>query len=249
MPTPLSLSRAAAIAWLIAAPGLASAMAPVDLTNRPAEAVAQDASRKPAEVLAASGIETGDSVVDVMPGAGYYSELIGRAVGPKGKVYAIEPPAFLDDAKAAAAWDALIKRQPNVVLVKALPGAAEFPAGLDAAFLHLTYHDLYWESEKYKFPRMDPAAFNARLFKAMKSGGTVVVIDHVGVAGSDPRLAADKTHRIDPTIVRADFEKAGFKFAGESPVLRMPGDNPATLVFDPAVRGKTDRFYYRFTKP
>jgi predicted methyltransferase len=144
---------------------------------------------------------------------------------------------------------ALVKRQPNVMLVKSLPGDAVFPAGLDAAFLHLTYHDLYWSSEKFKFPKMDPAAFNTRLFKAMKKGGTVIVIDHVGVAGMDPRVQADKTHRIDPALVRADFEKAGFKFAGDVPVLRTAGDNPETLVFDAAVRGKTDRFYFRFTKP
>ena len=79
----------------------------------------------------------------------------------------MEPPRFLETPKAIEAWDALTKRQPNVVLVKSLPGDAVLPSGLDAAFFHLTYHDLYWESEKYKFPRMDPAAFNARLFKAM----------------------------------------------------------------------------------
>ena len=53
----------------------------------------------------------------------------------------------------------------------------------------------------------------------------------------------------DPAVARADFERAGFKFVREVPVLRTSGDNPATLVFDPAVRGKTDRFYYIFRKP
>jgi predicted methyltransferase len=236
-------------ALALAGPAPAKPMAPVDLANRPATATAQDAARKPVEVLAASGIKAGDTVIDVMPGAGYYSELIGRGVGPKGKVLAIEPPRFLEDPKSVEAWDALIKRQPNVVLVKSLPGDAQFPAGLDAAFFHLTYHDLYWESEKFSFPRIEPAAFNARLFKAMKKGGNVIIIDHIGVAGMAPRQQADKTHRIDPALVRADLEKAGFRFAGESAILRTSGDNPETLVFDPKVRGKTDRFYYRFTKP
>ncbi|MFZ4690714.1 MAG: methyltransferase [Polymorphobacter sp.] len=239
----------ALLALAIAAPGVAKPLLPVDLSGRPAEASALDAGRKPAEVLAASGIKAGDIVIDVMPGAGYYSELLGRGVGPKGKVFAIEPPSFLDNPKVLAGWDALVKRQPNVVLVSSLPGAATFPAGLNAAFFHLTYHDLYWSSDKYKYPKMDPAAFNARLFKAMKKGGTVVVIDHVGVAGMDSRAQADKTHRIDPAVVRADFEAAGFKFAGDVPVLKTAGDNPETLVFDPAVRGKTDRFYCRFVKP
>jgi predicted methyltransferase len=243
------LIRVATIALFVATPAFTAPMAPIDLANRPAAVTAQDAARKPVEVLAASGIQAGDTIIDVMPGAGYYAELIGRGVGPRGKVLAIEPPAFLDDPKAVAAWDELIKRQPNVTLVKSMPADAPFPAGLDAAFFHLTYHDLYWSSEKFKYPKMDPAAFNARLFKAMKKGGTVIVIDHVGVTGMDPRLQADKTHRIDPALVRADFEKAGFKFSGESSVLRTSGDNPETLVFDPTLRGKTDRFYYRFTKP
>jgi predicted methyltransferase len=222
---------------------------PVSLADRPAEAVALDAGRKPVEVLAATGIKAGDSVVDVMAGNGYYTELLSRLVGPRGKVVALEPPAFLDSPKALATWDELTKRDKNVTLLKVLPGEAEFPAGLAAAFFHLTYHDLYWQSEKYHYPRMDPAAFNARLFKAMKKGGTVIVIDHVGVAGMDSREQADKTHRIDPAVVRADFEKAGFRFAGASPILQTAGDDPTKLVFDPAVRGKTDRFFYRFTKP
>ncbi len=241
------MRRALVFAFALLAAPLAAA--PVSLADRPADAVALDPGRKPAEVLAATGIKAGATVIDVMPGSGYYAELLGRLVGPKGQVIAIEPPPFPADAKAVAAWDDLRKRQPNVKLVPALPGDAVLPAGLDAAFFHLTYHDLYWESEKYKFPRTDPAAFNAKLFKAMKHGGMVIVIDHVGVAGMEPRSQADKTHRIDPALVRADFEKAGFAFVNESAVLRTAGDNPETLVFDPAVRGKTDRFYYRFRKP
>ncbi len=236
------------LALAIAAP-LAAKGVSVDLSNRDAEAVALDAGRKPAEVLAATGIKPGDNVIDVMAGSGYYTELLSRVVGPKGHVTAIEPPPFLDSPKALAAWDALQKRDPNVTLQKALPADATFPAGMTAAFFHLTYNDLYWESEKYHYPRMDPAAFNARLFAAMKKGGTVIVIDHTGVTGMDPRAQADKTHRIDPAVVRADFEKAGFKFVGASPILQVTGDDPTKLVFDPAVRGKTDRFFYRFKKP
>jgi predicted methyltransferase len=239
--------RALFVALLLAA--APTVAAPVSLADRPAEAVALDAARKPAEVIAAAAIAPGETVLDVMAGSGYYTELLSRAVGPKGRVIALEPPPFLEDPKAIATWDALAKRTGNVTLMKALPGEAVLPAGIDTAFFHLTYHDLYWESAKYKYPRLDPAAFNARLFKAMKKGGSVIVIDHVGVAGMDARAQADKTHRIDPAVVRADFEKAGFRFAGAETILHTEGDKPDSLVFDPAVRGKTDRFYYRFTKP
>lgn len=229
-----------------AAPVLA---APVSLADRPAEAVALDAGRKPQAVLDFAGFRAGDTVADIMPGAGYYAELIGRVVGPKGHVLAMEPPAFLADPKAMPAWQALMARQPNVELIRTLPGDAQFPKGLEGAFFHLTYHDFYWESAKYSYPRLEPAAVLGRLFTAMKRGGTVIVIDHVGVAGMDARAQADKTHRIDPALVRADFEKAGFRFVGASDVLKTAGDDPTKLVFDPAVRGRTDRFAYKFVKP
>jgi predicted methyltransferase len=114
--------------------------------------------------------------------------------------------------------------------------------------MHLVYHDLYWESAKYKVPRVDPSAFLKSLYAATKPGGIVGVIDHVGAAG-DTRAVVDTLHRIDPAVIKADFKAAGFVLEAESPLLRAAGDDIAKLVFDPAVRGKTDRVVYRFRKP
>ena len=228
------------------------AAAPADLLNapgRPDAMVALDAGRKPAEVLAQSLIKPGARVMDVMAGQGYYTELLARHVGPKGRVIAIEPVNYMEDPKTAAAWAALQKRNRNVELVVGAPGEAAMPDKLDAAFYHLTYHDLYWQSEKFKYPRTDVDAYNARLFQALKPGGVVLIIDHYGVPGMDSRAQADKTHRIDADVVKADMARAGFRFAGSVPILEMAGDDPAKLVFDPSLRGKTNRFYYRFVKP
>jgi predicted methyltransferase len=219
------------------------------LPGRPAAMVALDAGRQPLPVLAASHIKRGDHVLDVMAGQGYYSELLGRLVGPKGHVTAVEPVSYMDDAKTATGWAELSKRQPNVSLLVGAPGEVTLPQGLDAAFFHLTYHDLYWESAQYKYPRTDVDAFNARLFAAMKKGGMVIIIDHHGTPGVDPRVEADKTHRIDAARVRADMARAGFKFVGSDGFLENATDDPTKLVFDPAVRGKTSRFFYRFVKP
>lgn len=237
---------------LAAAAGLLAAAAPVDVVGapgRPAEMVALDAGRLPAAVLAQSQIRTGARVMDVMAGQGYYTELLARHVGPGGRVFAIEPVNYMEDPKTVAAWDAVKKRQPNVDLIVGAPGEAAMPENLDAAFFHLTYHDLYWQSEKFKYPRTDVDAYNARLFAALKPGGVVIIIDHHGVPGMDSRLQADKTHRIDAEVVKADMMRAGFRFAGSVPILEIAGDDPARLVFDPALRGKTNRFYYRFVKP
>ena len=228
------------------------AAAPADLLNapgRPDAMVALDAGRKPAEVLAQSLIKPGARVMDVMAGQGYYTELLARHVGPKGRVIAIEPVNYMEDSKTAEAWAALQKRNRNVELVVGAPGEAAMPDKLDAAFYHLTYHDLYWQSEKFKYPRTDVDDYNARLFQALKPGGVVLIIDHYGVPGMDSRAQADKTHRIDAAVVMADMARAGFRFAGSVPILEMAGDDPAKLVFDPSLRGKTNRFYYRFVKP
>ncbi len=227
------------------------AAAPDVLTapGRPEAMVKLDDGRKPAAVLAQSLIRPGARVMDVMAGQGYYTELLARHVGPKGRVFAIEPVSYMDDPKTAQAWADLQKRQTNVELIVAPPGEAKMPEGLDAAFFHLTYHDLYWQSEKFKYPRVEVDAYNARLFAALKPGGVVIIIDHHGVPGMDSRLQADKTHRIDAEVVKADMARAGFRFAGSVPILEMAGDDPTRLVFDPALRGRTNRFYYRFVKP
>jgi predicted methyltransferase len=217
--------------------------------GRHPQATALDATRKPAELLAFSGIKAGDRVLDVMAGGGYYTELLARLVGPRGQVIALEPPGFLTDPKTKAGWDALTQRDAQVRLLVSLPGDAALPSGLDAALFHLTYHDLYWESAQFKFPRTDPAAFLRKLHVAMKRGGSVIVVDHVGPAGIDPRVEAERTHRIDPAVVRRDFQAAGFRLAGESQVLRVPGDDTSKLVFRPEVRGKTDRIVLRFVRP
>ena len=237
---------------------LAIAAAPVDVVaapnvlaapGRPEAMVALDAGRQPAAVLAQSLIRPGARVMDVMAGQGYYSELLARHVGRKGRVFAVEPVSYMDDPKTAAMWDALKKRNANVELIVGAPGEAAMPDKLDAAFYHLTYHDLYWQSEKYKYPRIEVDAYNARLFAALKPGGVVIIIDHYGVPGMESRAQADKTHRIDADVVKADMARAGFRFAGSVPILEVAGDDPTKLVFDPAVQGKTNRFYYRFVKP
>ncbi len=235
-----------------AAPGLAAPAnfaAAIGAKDRPAEAVKLDEGRKPAAVLGFLGLEAGDRALDLMTGSGYYAEIMARAVGPKGSVVAWEPTNFYDD-KVKAEWAALRQRAPNAnLLVATAKELSLAPASFDFVLMHMIYHDFYWESEKFKFPRVDPAAMLANVFQATKPGGIVGVVDHVAEPGGEIRAVADKLHRIDPAVIRADFERAGFVFEGESELLRNPSDDRSKLVFDPAVRGKTDRVVYRFRRP
>ena len=77
----------------------------------------------------------------------------------------------------------------------------------------------------------------------------MAVIDHIAAPGRETRAEVEANHRIHPETVRADFERAGFVFDGSSEMLRNPEDDHSKNVFDPAIRGRTDRFVYRFRRP
>jgi predicted methyltransferase len=226
----------------VSAAQIASAIAD---TGRSADNRALDAGRKPDAILAFAHLQRGDAVADWGAGAGYYSELLADAVGPHGVVYAVGIAANYEAAK----WQPLLTRHRNVRPFFVSGGAeALAPASLDEIFTHLDYHDLYWSSDKYHYPVRDVDAVLRNWFAALRPGGRVIVIDHVSNPG-DPRETADKYHRIDPARVRSDFARAGFVLEEESTALHREDDPHTAEVFEPAVRGKTDRFAMRFVKP
>jgi predicted methyltransferase len=249
------LKRALLFAALLALPLAAVSAAPADTAaavaapGRPAAALALDAGRKPAEVLRFGGLRRGDRALDLFTGSGYYAEIMARAVGPAGSATAWQPANFVNDRSRQALTD-IKARTPNFSWFAAPADAVALPErAFDFAMINLNYHDTYWQSERFHFPRMDPEAFLRIVFQSLKPGGTIVVVDHVANAGGDTRAVVEALHRIDPATVRADFERAGFVFAGESDILRNPADDHSKNVFDEALRGHTDRFVYRFRRP
>ena len=252
---PLALLSAAALTVpLIAKPAMhtRAAMKPIDYAAMLADPLRTDDMRKldegrmPAAVLEFTGVKPGQIVFDFIPGGGYYSLLLARAVGPTGKVLAANPPGE-NDAKA---WEPFAGKIPQLhVMVMEIAAMQFAPRSLDLIFTNLNFHDLYWESDKYHFPRVDVPKALAGWFTAVKPGGHVVIIDHAGPAGGDPREVANRLHRIDPERVKADMAAAGFVLESESSVLHRSEDDHTTLVFDPAVRGKTDRFMLKFRRP
>jgi predicted methyltransferase len=238
-----------AIANPIAAFARADYAAAIADPRRPAEARDLDASRKPAETLQFLGLKPGMKAADIMTGSGYWAEIMADLVGPKGKVTGFEPSQFYASEEEKPKWAALVARRPEVAWVRYPFEAFAAPAdSFDFTIINMSYHDLYWQSDKYGIPRTDPAAFVKTLYAATKPGGIVGIIDHVGAPG-DTRAIVDALHRIDPAVVKADFESAGFVLEAQSPLLANPADDHSKLVFDPAVRGKTDRFLFRFRKP
>lgn len=237
-PMDAAVANGAAVAAAIASP------------DRPKADVEQDARRRPAELLAFLGVLPGMRAIDVFSAGGYYTELLARVVGVKGQVVAYNNPPYAKFAEQAIAERYAGGRLGNVLQVTTDIGALDLPpARFDGAMFVMSYHDLYWRPADGSWPPTDPAVLLARIFAALKPGGVVVVQDHVANPGGEPTEVATKLHRIDPAVVRRDFEKAGFAFDAESHVLAHAGDDHTKLVFDPAVRGQTDQFVYRFRKP
>lgn len=214
-------------------------------TRRSADNRKQDEGRKPAAMLDFAQVKRGQLIADFMAGGGYYTEMLARAVGPQGSVLPMNPPGFHDPKK----WEPLLKARSNVTpLIRPVHEMRLAPRSVDMIFTHLVFHDLWWESEQFKFQRVDTDAMLANWFAAVRSGGSVIIIDHAGPTG-DIRATVDKLHRMNPADARAAMERAGFILDGTSDVLRSTADDLTVSVFDAKVRGKTDRFVMRFRKP
>jgi predicted methyltransferase len=213
--------------------------------GRPAADTARDAERKPGEVLAFAGVKPGDKVGELIPGGGYYTRLLAKAVGPGGKVYALWPEAFaktrpqlIDASKAVG---------PNVAAVTFSAGALNVPEKLDMVWTSENYHDFH-NAFPPGSPPPDIAAFNKMVFDALKPGGVFLIEDHAAAAGAGPGVTST-LHRIDPAQVKSELQAAGFKLAGESDVLKNPADPHTATVFDPSIRGHTDKMLFKFVKP
>jgi predicted methyltransferase len=219
--------------------------------NRPPEDRDRDPRSRPAEVLEFAGIEPGMRVLDLGAASGYYSEILARVVGANGRVIAQNDPGALA-MLGAAAFDRRYggDRLPNVEQWLVKLTELRLPrASLDAVWLSMVYHDTYWHSPRVDWGPIDPHALLAVLFAALAPGGTATVIDHAAVPGADPRESAMAVHRIDREVVRRDFTAAGFVLEGETDLLLCRDDDRTLSVFDPAVKGRTDRFVLRFRKP
>ena len=228
-------------------PTVAAAVA--NTAARTPDNVKLDESRKPAEILGYFGLRRGMQVLDMFGANKYWSEIMAPAVGPKGHVTVWQPTQFLTD-KNRVPFEEFAARQKNVSLISSPFEAPNLPPmAFDFAIINLDYHDVYWTNADRKIVRMDPDAWLKTLYAAMKPGATVGIIDHVASPNTDTRATVEKLHRIDPEVIKADFKRAGFVLVGTSGLLRNAADDHSLLVFDPKIRGKTDRAILKFRKP
>ena len=181
---------------------------------RPAADSARDTDRKPAEMIAFGEVSPGDKVGELIPGGGYMTRILSKAVGASGKIYVFasapvqregQPPP----AAPVAAITADAANYGNVQLVITDFTTIAAPEPLDLVWTSQNYHDMHNPGRN-----LDINKANKAVYGALKPGGLYVVLDHQSAKGVD---FDDKLHRIDKDRVKKEVLAAGFQFLGRKP--------------------------------
>jgi predicted methyltransferase len=205
---------------------------------------------KLSELTRFARVEAGSTVIDVFPGEGDWTRIFSDIVGPKGRVYSFVPAEIAAVMKDQLSRMQTFAKEPgreNVEAVSAdLVAMPKVTQPADVLWLHLFYHDLHTKLIGAK--GATAADFNRAVYERLKPGGFYVIVDHAATAGSGTS-DTQSLHRIDPASAREEVEAAGFVLEAQSTMLANKDDQHSIKAFDPSIKGKTDRFAYRFVKP
>ena len=214
----------------------------IESATRTGEQRARDAARKPAEILTLASIEDGDEVIEFASFGHYYTSLLADAVGASGHVYMVDMPWTEPfGGRSARAFDTA---HANATYTLAHYNRADLPSNVDTAMMVLFYHDLKTQSGTQA---VDTAEMNARIYAALRPGGTFLIVDHKARDFAGWRDTV--LHRIDEATIIQEVTAAGFELMASSNILANPNDDHAANMQDPSIRGNTDRAVLVFRKP
>ena len=216
-----------AVPYVVPAGTPAYIKAAVESSNRTPEQKARDFDRKPAELLVMSGVKPRDRVVEFASFGQYFTTLLSDIVGPKGMVYMFDLP--YTEARAGAASRAFVASHPNARYELVDYNLINLPENIDVVYIVLYYHDL-------PLNKIDTAALNAKILKALKPGGIYFIVDHNARPGSGTE-DTQNLHRIDPAVIKQEVTAAGFELVEESKLLARTDDDHTKMVFTPGLRG------------
>jgi predicted methyltransferase len=233
-------------------------------TQRSAANRARDPYRHPVETLSFIGVKPTDTVVELWPGGGWYTEILAPYLAEKGRLIAAAPAGKGADSMAARfdADPALYGKVERANFPTVLGGTGVAPGTADVVLTFRNVHNWkmgYMHAEKADYSE---AAFR-EIFAMLKPGGVLGIEDH-----RLPESAATDRERdsgyIKVSTLRALAEKAGFEFDGASEVNANPKDTtewqqgvwtlpPRYALGDQdkakyAAIGESDRMTLRFVK-
>jgi predicted methyltransferase len=228
--------------------------------TRTAANVARDKYRHPVETLAFFGVQPGDTVVEMWPGGGWYTEILAPYVKHGGGTYyAVAPDKSLAKVRELAAAKPELYGHIRTAPFPIGSSKDVVPAG--TADVVLTFRNVHnWQMGDKPFAE---EAFR-QIYTMLKPGGVLGVVDHRLPENAD--AAREKTSGyVKVSSVRRLAEQAGFRFAGASPINDNPKDSadwpdgvwtlPPVLTKDAVERdkylaiGESDRMTLKFVKP
>ncbi len=147
-------------------------------------------------IVKAANIQTGMEIADIGAGTGFYTRLFASAVGPEGKVYAVDIAENFIDEIVSQAEEAGMN---NVIGIVNTPRETGLKAGsIDLAFVCDTYHH-------FEYPR----TMLRSIFHALRQGGSLIVIDFRKIKGLSSNWVMSHTRANKETVIR-EIESEGF---------------------------------------
>jgi predicted methyltransferase len=235
---------------LISLPAFAADPTPIEKSIASPERTDADRERdkrdKPAEVMAFAGVRPGMVVADIFAAGGYYSELLAGVVGPQGKVLAVNNMSYAtfskDDIKARFTEGRLKNVERRLVEASYMNIA---PKSVDLVVIIMAHHDVFWIDEKEGWPEINTDGFYESIRRMLKPGGKLLIVDHNAAAGTG-REVVNALHRLNEDWAKKSITSHGFVYEKSYDGLRNPGDQLDKMVYDPAVKGKTDRYVHLY---
>ena len=204
---------------------------------------ARDANRSPAATLEFFGLTSDMRVLELLPGGGWYTKLLGPVLEDSGKLYVAIGTQGVDGIKAAGGLQSV-----EVVDISGqfertgrfleIPGLTIDVTDIDMALTFRNLHNFTEDGRK---------GVNEAVFKALKTGGTYGVVDHTRRHMQDDN--SENVRRVDPVLMIKEIEAAGFEFVDFTNLHYRADDELVYEVGRRTVTGNTDRFTLLFRKP
>jgi predicted methyltransferase len=157
-------------------------------------------------IVAAAGLRPGMAVADIGAGTGLFTRLFAAQVGKSGRVYAVDIARQFIEGNIRRAR---AEGHENVIGVESTQEDTRLaPASVDLVFICDAYH--HFEQ---------PQAMLASIRRALRPGGTLVLVDFERIPGVSPDWIV-KHVRAGKEEFRAEIEAAGFRFVEEVKLMR-----------------------------
>lgn len=213
---------------------------------RSAAEIERDRNRMPVQTLEFFGLEDDMSVVELIPGGGWYTKLLVPVLNEKGNYYgAIGTGRIESNLSELPGFERM-----NII---AKDAKSNRPQGqrfydLEASSLGVTDVDMVLTFRNYhNFSDSGRALMNKLAFDALKPGGIYGVVDHTA-RHMEPMTDSNK-RRVDPVKAIKEIQAAGFVFVDYTDLHYREDDELEYEVGARSVTGNTDRWTLKFMKP